>query len=229
MRPSEFSLPSGQPAPRAMLTLRLKPTSQVTKTPAAERTTWRTGEGRDCAEDPPHPRPHLRPRPHTPDSGRREARAHRGSGRVAIALLETRSLGRTGALPERGAAAGSAWPPGPWRRSASSACCWQRHPGGRSRLQEKNSGLASRRRTSCRGWHPADGKRVHGGRAEQGIWDRVSRGLGSAGPGLRAQAAGVMKTVWRRSPWPWSELAVYSRAISTGKSGSGGGTRLWPP
>jgi hypothetical protein len=137
-------------------------------------------------------------------------------------------VGRTGALPDRGAAAGSAWPPGPWRRSASSACCWQRHPGGRSRLQEKNSGLASRRRTSCRGRHPADGKRVHAGRAERGIWDRVSSGLGAAGPGLRTQAAGA-KAAWRRSPWPWAELAVYSREIATRRSGSVGGARLWPP
>lgn len=40
------------------------PPGQATVRPAEESTTRRAREGRDCAEDPPHSRPHPWPRPH---------------------------------------------------------------------------------------------------------------------------------------------------------------------
>lgn len=114
-RPSEFSLPLG---------LIATPPGRDTATLAQGKV--QPGE-LDCTEDPPTPGPthghahghaHI---PHAPDDVRRV----RTVGLVALPwLLETRSAGRRDALPERGAAAGSAWPPGPWRRSASSTCCW---------------------------------------------------------------------------------------------------------
>jgi hypothetical protein len=72
----------------------------------------------------------------------RDACAGRGLA-VLLWLRMTRS-----ALPGRSATAGSAWPPGPWRRFASSVCCWGLRPGRRSRPRARNSGLASRRPTS---------------------------------------------------------------------------------
>lgn len=60
------------------------PPGQATGALAAESTTRRAREGRDCAEDPPHPRPHPQATPTHPCSGPCEARAHRGSGRVAV-------------------------------------------------------------------------------------------------------------------------------------------------
>lgn len=82
------------------------------------------------------------------------------------------------------------------------------HGGAQRRLPAAGSGILAadlgfRRRILAwpvGGGHPVGGgipqtvsasTRAGPGRAEQGIWDRVSSGLGAAGPGLRAQAAGV--------------------------------------
>lgn len=50
--------------------------------------------------------------------------------------------------------------PGPWRRSASSACFSGQCPVSRPGARARSSGPASRRPTSCPGLRPAEGKRA---------------------------------------------------------------------
>lgn len=105
--------------------------------------------------------------------------------------------------------------PGPWRRSASSACFSGQCPVSRPGARARSSGPASRRPTSCPGLRPAEGKRASTQSA--GISGRWGGGSGVVGAGL--VAGGSQR--WARA---WGLLAV----ATPGRPGCGPGLRGRP-